>query len=959
MANSTRSLRQATYTPVIAPSQAGPDAGGRGLEKCSFVRQLAPSAEELDSLAKPYAAADTPPAKQALTAVKLLQAMAGQRSQRVACAHVLAQVESATLSRIAGDLSKLRERELEEVLEFCRWIRRAEGLPFALDGTSARAALDWALQHQVATEKAQRFAALATALGLDLTRLTIPQVCHELPLRLAALQGAATGFAESMRTPPVGYLHLERLAFTPAGIERGELSYSVPLSPGEEVNISHREWSHTSEEFEKIVTDYLEEYSEEGVTEKSELAESVASQTQHSSAFNTGVTASGGYGGITITASVGYNAAQSSTKSSELSRSHSADVTHKASSRSKKEHKISFKVASAAETEDQSVRRIRNPYQDRAVRIDYFQLIRKWQVDLYRYGMRLTWDITIPEPGSGLLSKMMEIERLRKELEIGFDAVFPLKPQDITRHNYDAKGAQYGVPVEEPPPVADSSVLVVDTKDWAAQCGGHTISYVVDVVIPDDYRVTARAYLDYHQDKCPGEGWGVVVQDLSGEPHTRLYNNDRGTVHEEVNTYGGWAGRTGKLAVWVKAWDVKHWAMSIRVETTLQEAAFKGWQQRVWKAIRDGVQAQYYENRQRLQDRLSRLQEELGAQDTLSLRKREREEVMKGVLRWMGIEDFVFFPAGMPAQLEEDLYRPETGLVSDPAAMNVLLAHGEKIRFLHHAIEWENMLFFLYPYFWCHPQRWEFKKYIDHPDPLHRCFLKSGSARVVLTIRPGFEDAFLAFINTGDMNALPPSPYLEIGQEFKQYAQTNYPGIPPANPVESTRPLLHPLQQRTWAAMQDLIALLGRYAQDHAGACPTTAQGLAALAPYVDAAVPVVPLKDPWGHDFRYVSPGVHGEYDLSSLGADGAEGGEGEDADIEAWAEAALIGRWHEYTPTSALDIVLEAGPPVAGGADPQPGSGGGTAGLPANEPLSLLQIGIALTLALLVAVAWRVFTL
>lgn len=42
--------------------------------------------------------------------------------------------------------------------------------------------------------------------------------------------------------------------------------------------------------------------------------------------------------------------------------------------------------------------------------------------------------------------------------------------------------------------------------------------------------------------------------------------------------------------------------------------------------------------------------------------------------------------------------------------------------------------------------------------------------------------------------------------------------------------------------------------------------------------------KDPWGNDYKYVSPGTHGEYDLFSLGADNQEGGEGTNADIGNW---------------------------------------------------------------------------
>jgi len=72
---------------------------------------------------------------------------------------------------------------------------------------------------------------------------------------------------------------------------------------------------------------------------------------------------------------------------------------------------------------------------------------------------------------------------------------------------------------------------------------------------------------------------------------------------------------------------------------------------------------------------------------------------------------------------------------------------------------------------------------------------------------------------------------------------------------------------------------------------PTTAQGLQALAVRPTAppeprnwvaggyltAVPV----DPWGNDYIYVSPGANGGFDLVSLGADGAPGGDGVAADL------------------------------------------------------------------------------
>ena len=78
------------------------------------------------------------------------------------------------------------------------------------------------------------------------------------------------------------------------------------------------------------------------------------------------------------------------------------------------------------------------------------------------------------------------------------------------------------------------------------------------------------------------------------------------------------------------------------------------------------------------------------------------------------------------------------------------------------------------------------------------------------------------------------------------------------------------------------------------GFFPTTEQGLEALVRLPEAGrapknyrkggyLDRLP-KDPWGNAYVYVSPGSHGDYDISSYGADSAPGGEGEDADINSW---------------------------------------------------------------------------
>lgn len=100
---------------------------------------------------------------------------------------------------------------------------------------------------------------------------------------------------------------------------------------------------------------------------------------------------------------------------------------------------------------------------------------------------------------------------------------------------------------------------------------------------------------------------------------------------------------------------------------------------------------------------------------------------------------------------------------------------------------------------------------------------------------------------------------------------------------------------RIAAAKHDVATIqqsLKLYRLDN-GRYPTSEQGLQALvAKPQSAPVPTnwrqyldkLP-KDPWGKEYQYLNPGVHGEVDVFSLGADGAPGGSGgADADIGSW---------------------------------------------------------------------------
>ncbi len=92
------------------------------------------------------------------------------------------------------------------------------------------------------------------------------------------------------------------------------------------------------------------------------------------------------------------------------------------------------------------------------------------------------------------------------------------------------------------------------------------------------------------------------------------------------------------------------------------------------------------------------------------------------------------------------------------------------------------------------------------------------------------------------------------------------------------------------AQIENFMSALDSYFLD-VGSFPTSQQGLAALrtrpegvakwnGPYLKKDIP----GDSWGNAFVYRSPGRNGGYEIVSYGADGKEGGEADNADINSW---------------------------------------------------------------------------
>ena len=323
-----------------------------------------------------------------------------------------------------------------------------------------------------------------------------------------------------------------------------------------------------------------------------------------------------------------------------------------------------------------------------------------------------------------------------------------------------------------------------------------------------------------------------------GIPRTLLKDQSSG-----ANFLAGASGDNLSLTVFTQWAGISRFFFEVNAQPTA--LAMDNWRNSVWNTLYAAAQTEYYATQQQAQARLNTLQDQINNVDTLTLRREENDEIMKCVLQSIFGVDFNFMPDNVVGMFQQnnDPTAPSTtpnqsdaalyGIAFTGAQLNfignqwsIMGQHEDMIRFINEAIEWENVVYFLYSYFWDIPTSWDFIRSLKHPDSTRQEFLRAGSARVVLTIRQGYEEAWVRFAEAGGrFDSSYSGPYLTIAQEIADYAATNYVGIPPTSPgggpspdsgneaaTQTTGALSPPLPSRyplKWTPLPDSWCLFG------------------------------------------------------------------------------------------------------------------------------------------------------
>jgi hypothetical protein len=895
--SATRRIPKATYVPLKLDTPL--PATGASIMKFGYIRNLALQPGEVAAARKQLTApvgrqkqASLPGAGSALW--NILKVFEGSpMPSQLPSPSVLAKVPSPTLLSFGKAVLGVRQQKLNQL----------QNAPTAAPSAAVAKPT-------------------AVPLALDLA--------NNLGGALAALNGAVIAnksFEANVAATPIGMLNLERLEMTPTSLERGELLATIPLAPKEQTSVQQKEWSNTTKEFSSIVTDSLENYSENGVTENTELAQSTNSQVQHSSQFNINATVSGGIGFVSGSVSTAFATQDSSSASAAVSRNHALGTTRKASSRVKQEHKISISTTTVIGNSQTTTRTLQNPSDSNPMRIDYFSLMRKWRVALYRYGLRLTYDIAIPEPGASLREVYMQLDIMQKQAAQGFQ--FSLTPNQITAASLPGLIKQWPAPVSALPPntITLSIPYTMDNVQDTIHMHYESVPFDLDPRYMVDPASTQTVDYVYDGQQMQRDINNTEMKCLEDELTAQAAFNKlspNSAQQSYTSKLTGLTGQQGHLQATYRHAGMAAAVMHLNIVGALTPQALADWQNQAWNALFNAAQTGFYAQQNVLNTQIQSLQDKINSVDTLTLRREENDEIMKGVLRWLLGPSFDFMPQQVVDLFSEnlqygvnftgnDLVRNlaipvgpggvvEIPVPFTPGDWTTMFQYQEMVKFINEAIEWENVIYFLYSYFWDVPESWDFIRQIQHQDATRQAFLRSGSSRVVLTVRKGWETAWVSFVETGGFGQtlLPGHPYMSIAQEIQAYDDTNYPGIPPANPASD--PTLNQNSVATTSSAK--VAASGGAVTIPVASSTGFAVGASVV---IDAYVysPNDPSKNPQETQVVTAVPpdGTHITVQMLSKSHDGSTA---PFSIIQPAEQGMLIAEWFEYTPTSGTDIAV-----------------------------------------------------
>jgi hypothetical protein len=511
-------------------------------------------------------------------------------------------------------------------------------------------------------------------------------------------------------------------------------------------------------------------------TERFEMQTEVAKLMQEQKQFSAQVNVNSSWGNTTIDAGASYASNVSKEESNRQAVNQAKEITQRAMERIVSRVKNEKTVKTTDEFTEVNTHVFDNTESGEHVSGVFRFINAIYKNQIYNYGKRLMYEFMIPEP-SKLHRLGMEVSKSGSKTT-AIDK--PIDPRtagyadftSINESNYQLLASKYNADVEICPETFINLSQSFLKEDWSNDGRLHK-SGEFAIKIPEKYAVdTVKGFFD------PMNG-----------AHSATWNNMGGVIYIGTKRIGI-PSKTSEMPIFASnfdteiknevkitmtTWDIATYNFNLIIKCKLTEGAKVEWRKKTFEAILKGYFNQLAEYNQSIAEAKA-----TGIQilDSNPLFYRQIEQ---NVLRQNCISYLLDHSTNANNYKQFGLSMYDTNAIFTNFQVNLdkkMDDYGSFAKFMEQAFEWNLISYNFYPYYWANKDEWKDLYQFESNDAIFRSFMQSGMARVIVTVKPGFEDAVMHYMafgqiwNGGQMPVLGNPLYLSIVDELKEQEYT-------------------------------------------------------------------------------------------------------------------------------------------------------------------------------------------
>ncbi len=379
----------------------------------------------------------------------------------------------------------------------------------------------------------------------------------------------------------------------------------------------------------------------------------------------------------------------------------------------------------------------------------YRWIDKKMKNQIYNYGKRTMFEFMVPEP-----SRLHRLALTVAKAQVLTAPVDPRKapepwympdPKSATIVQIQHWAQAYGVNLDAFP---EATKQVIHSAAGVPQQNEDFGVDYTQFTIPDNY-AGKNASFSCRSSRNRGGGWSgaryseVVCSNLKGD---MIGRSEYGDINFDEGASG--LNITGNVSFQVKGHNVSNYNIKVTVNCELSDDFINKWKTESFNNIIKAYEAAYakfQEDQARLDAEQKEKEAQLKERQDKFYRFMEHDVLKHNCIAYL-LQDYLYTLG------QETTNGADTRTTMDNFQVYLkdeLDNYTALAKFMEQAFEWEIMDYTFYPYYWANRKSWQEFYLSESMDPLFRSFLQAGMARIIVTVRPGFEAAVQFFLETG------------------------------------------------------------------------------------------------------------------------------------------------------------------------------------------------------------------